>query len=212
MNDKSVPLTGGQVIAVGESVAMSINGPDRSDINDFKGQSQTRLLPDGRIAIAVHESPHWGRPNERLVREVLQGALSLAWGTDVVVNPPEGNEDAAGIDGTVVAPDGKRLVVQIVTVPVKSDYAHRVAQGKQEVELTVDEAVGWIENAIKHKADKIALADRGAMILALDMRHAGVLARGYIVTPAKQKIRPETLGFAEIWLVANVSTYSARLA
>ena len=79
---------------------------------------------------------------------------------DVVVKSPTPQEDARGIDGTTVAPDGKALTVQIVTVPADSDYARYVAQGSHRVVLTMDEAIDWIENAIRHKCN-IAPADRG---------------------------------------------------
>ena len=211
MKDKSAALVGEQVAALFGSAAMSINGPYRSEINDFKGHSQTRRLPDGRIEIAVQGSPHRGSRNEPQVRNVLQAALSLEWGVDVVVKSPTPQEDARGIDGTTVAPDGKALIVQIVTVPADSDYARYVAQGSHRVVLTMDEAIDWIENAIRHKCN-IAPADRASMILALDVRHAGLLAADDFVAAAEKRIRPAVFGFAEVWLVANVPTHSARLA
>jgi hypothetical protein len=213
MSDKSVPLEGlaVEVLTLTDSIAMSINGADRAVVDDYKGRSQMRRQPDGRYEIAVHDSPHWGRPNEPLVRNVLQGALALARGVDVEIKPPTHAEDARGIDGTTVGPDGKPLSVQIVTVPADSDYARCVAQGNHSVLLTKEELVGWIENAIAHKST-IAHADRRSTILALDVRHAAMLATDGFVQAVKQKIRPAELGFAEIWLVANVHTHSARLA
>lgn len=211
MANKSVALVGEQAELSLGPVAMSINGPDRSEINDFRGQSQTRRLPDGRIEIAVQESPHRGKGNEPRVRKVLQEALSREWRVDVTIRAPTEEEDRRGIDGIAVAPDGKVLVVQIVTVPTEKDYGRCVAQGSHRVVLTVDEAIDWIADAIEHKG-KIAPADRGSMILALDVRHAGLLAADDFVAAAKQRICPADLGFAAIWLVANVSTHSARLA
>jgi 2-polyprenyl-3-methyl-5-hydroxy-6-metoxy-1,4-benzoquinol methylase len=211
VKDKSVALVGQEIAISLGSVAMSINGPDRSEINDFVGQSQTRRLPDGRIEIAVQGSPHRGARNEPQVRKVLQDALSIEWGVNVIVEPPTKQEDARGIDGTTVAPDGRVLVVQIVTVPADCDYARCVAKGSHQVALTIDEATGWIENAIRHKLT-IAPADRGLMILALDVRHAGFLAASDIVAAAQQRLAPAKFGFAEVWLVANVPTHSARLA
>ncbi|HQR78511.1 MAG TPA: hypothetical protein PLR35_19005 [Burkholderiaceae bacterium] len=211
MNDKKVALVGEQITASLGPVAMSINGPDRAEINDFKGQSQARRLPDGRIEIAVQGSPHRGKRNEAQVLKVLASAVSLERGTSVVVNPPTPEDDARGIDGTTVARDGAKLVVQIVSVPVDRKYARCVAQGQHHVILTMNEAIGWVHDAIRHKSG-IAPADRRSMILALDLRHAGLLAAEDFVEAYRHQIRPADLGFAEVWLVANVPTHSARIA
>ena len=208
---KSLPLVGQEIEPSLGSAAMSINGSDRSEINDFKGQSQTRRLADGRIEISVQGAPHRGRRNEPQVRSVLERAISSARGQDVRVKEPSSDEDARGIDGTVLRPGSDRQFIQIVSVPVDSDYARYVAHGSHQVVLTPDEAVDWIENAVRHKLD-IAAADRRSIILVLDVRHAGLLAADDIVSAAKERFRPADFGFAEIWLVANVATHSARLA
>jgi hypothetical protein len=193
------------------NVAMSVNGPNRSEINDFVGRSQCLRRPDGCIEITVLESPRWGRPNEPQVLKILGQAMSRESGVATTTRPaPTREEDDRAIDGYVDMPDGRELIVQVVTVPVDGVYGASVARGDSHIVLTPDQASEWIQGAIDHKLRRYARADRSAMVLALDIRHAPLLADADIVDLVKQRL-PD-LGFAAIWLVANIGPRSARFA
>jgi hypothetical protein len=78
-----VKLVGQAIASQQGGAALIVDGQDRSDIDDFKGRSQTRRLPDGRIEITIQGSPHWGRRNEHLVLKVLRQAISREIGAEV---------------------------------------------------------------------------------------------------------------------------------
>ena len=63
-NDKDVALSGEGTTFTLSNVAISINGPDRAEINDFVGQSKSRRLPSGELEFTTGEPPLQGRPNE----------------------------------------------------------------------------------------------------------------------------------------------------
>ena len=70
----SVPVAGVSMKAQFSDVAMSIDGPTRSEINDFTGKSRSIRLPDGRLLFEVTDRPLQGEDNEP--RKVLAQALS----------------------------------------------------------------------------------------------------------------------------------------
>lgn len=232
MNDKTVGLTGvstsaavgkmGPTIAVPTgsisakaqcgNVAMSIDGPTRSEINDFIGKSRSSLLPDGRLLFEVTGKPLQGTSNEPNVLNVLAGSLAQAdyrQATD--------EENRRGVDGWVNDSEGAPAPVQVVKVPAESEFGAAVAKGSWEITVTVDEAASWIKAAIDRKTTgpkpSIAPADRASMLLALDVRHAGQLANADVIAAfARQMPSVAQLGFRAIWLVGSTPAGTRKLA
>jgi hypothetical protein len=139
-----VKLVGQAIASHQGGAALIVDGQDRSDIDDFKGRSQTRRLPDGRIEIAVQGFPHWGRRNEPLVLKVLRQAFSQETSAAVTMTPATAQQDSRGIDGFLELADRKQLVVQVLSVPIESSYAACLARGDSRIVLTTQEAAGWM--------------------------------------------------------------------
>jgi hypothetical protein len=238
MNDKTVGLTGvsasgsagnlspiiavpvGGVSTTGQTggFAVSIDGPTMSYISDFIGKSRSSPLPNGRLMFEVTDQPLQGAANEPNVRKVLAESLSADAGDTVTCRPASDAENHAGVDAYVEYPSGLSVPVQIVKTAAASAYGAAVAKGYWEITVTVEEAAAWIEAAaIDRKTTgstpSIAPADRAAMILALDVRHAGQLANPDVIASlARQMPGAAHIGFRAIWLVGSTPVGSKRIA
>jgi hypothetical protein len=194
-------------------VAMSIDGPTRSEINDFIGKSRSIRLPDGRLLFEVSDKPLQAGANEPNVRKALAEALSAPAGESLSCRPATDAENDHGVDGYVTYSSGMSVPVQIVKTPSQKEYGVAVAKGLWRIVVTVDEAANWIKSTIDHKSKKIAPADRANMILALDVRHAGQLVNVDVIASfARQMPNVAQLGFRAIWLVGSTPVGSKRIA
>lgn len=216
-NDKDVALSGeGMAFRLG-NVAMSINGPDRAEINDFVGQSKSRRLPSGELEFTTGEPPLQGRPNEPNVLKVLVETMTTETNETHVCQEGDRGDDGRGIDGYVRFPDGSKVPVQVVKAPTDSQWGAAVAKGNAKVVASVDEAASWIKAAIDHKVSgsspRIAPNDRPSLILALDARHAGMLGDDDVIAAFHRQM-PELakLGLHAVWLVGNTPVNTKKLA
>lgn len=216
-NDKDVALSGeGMAFTLGKA-AMSINGPDRAEINDFVGQSKSRRLPSGELEFTTGEPPLQGRPNEPNVLKVLVETMTAETKEKHLFKESDEADDGKGIDGYVAFPDGSIVPVQVVKTPADSQWGAAVAKGNAKIVASVDEAASWIKAAIDHKVSgaspSIAPKDRPSLILALDARHAGMLGADDVIAAFHQQM-PELakLGLRAVWLVGNTPVNTKKLA
>jgi hypothetical protein len=211
MSDATVALGGLEMEIQGFPPAVSIEGPELHSISDFIGESQSERLPDGRLMFKVTGKPLQGTSNEPNVLKVLAGSLAQA-----DYRPATDEQNRRGIDGWVRDSDGAPVPVQVVKVPAESEFGAAVAKGDWEITVTVDEAASWIKAAIDHKTTgptpSIAPADRASMILALDVRHAGLLICDDVVAALVGQM-PDVaqLGFRAIWLVGSTTAGTRKL-
>ena len=218
MNDKTVPLIGQPAPLQGGTMAMSIDAPNRSEINDFVGQSRSGRLPDGKLWFKVTGRPLQGEHNEPNVLKVLVAALSAEAGETLSYRRASKAENQGGIDGYVQYSSGVPVPVQIVKAPSAKEYGADVAMGDWSIIVTVEEAAGWIVTAINRKVSgkkipSIARRARTSMILALDIRHAGQLANEDVIAAfARQMPDAGALGFRSVWLVGSTHAGSRKLA
>lgn len=212
IGDKEVHLVGEFVHLEGHVPAVGVDGPNLHRLSDFIGASQSDRLPDGKLRFNVSGMPLQGTANEPNVLAVLADSLGQAG-----YRPATDRENARGIDGWVNDSCGKPVAVQVVKTPIESEYGASVAKGDWEITVTVDEAAGWVKSAIDHKTTgptpTIAPADRASMILALDVRHAGILICDEVVA-ALAHYMPDIslLGFQSIWLVGSSRAGTRKLA
>lgn len=192
----------------GHPVALILVGTDRIEVNDFSGTSTMNLQPDGTLNVLINGRVRRGTSNEESVLKVLRSALEVTVGMPVELIP---GEDARGEDGKLRF-GGQTYVAQVVTVPSGRDIGKEIASGKFEIRLTEQLAVDWISGSIEHKTS-IAPMDRPRTILALDVRHVGMLCEPSLVEKMLRE-RPNIaqLGFAQIWLVGPVSSRCVRVA
>src|SRR5664279_1129062 len=216
-NDKDVTLSGESMAFTAGKAAMSINGPDRAEINDFVGQSKSRRLPSGELEFTTGEPPLQGRANEPHVLKVLVETMTAETNQKHLFRKSHKADDGKGIDGYVAFPDGSMVPVQVVKTPTDSQWGAAVAKGNAKIVALVDEAASWIKAAIYHKVSeaspRIAPKDRPSLFLALDARHSGMLGADDVIEAFHQQM-PELaqLGFRAVWLVGNTPFNSKKLA
>lgn len=216
-NDKDVALSGEGVTLTLGNAAMSINGPDRAEINDFVGQSKSRRLPSGELEFTTAQPPLQGRPNEPNVLKVLVETMTAEANEKHLYKEGDTADDGQGIDGYVRFPDGSMVPVQVVKTPTDSQWGAAVAKGNAKIIASVEEAASWIKAAIEHKVSgaspTIAPKDRPSLILALDARHAGMLGADDVIAAFHRQM-PELakLGLYAVWLVGNTPVNTKKLA
>jgi hypothetical protein len=216
-NDKQVALTGeSAALSLGDA-AMSINGPDRAEINDFVGQSMSRRLPSGEFEFTTGQPPLQGRRNEPNVLKVLVETMTDQTNELHAYRNGDRADDARGIDGHLTFPDGTTAPVQVVKTPIDQRWGAAVARGNARIVASVDQVAEWIKAAIDHKTSgsspSISPKDRPSLILALDARHAGMLgAEDVIAAFHRQMPDLAKLGFRAIWLVGNAPVNTKKLA
>lgn len=205
---KITPNTGDLGVAV-QAAALIVDGPGRTEINDFRGRSKSELV-DRYVEIEVVDAPPRGRENEPNVLGVL--ASVITHGGDQDKPKIDQGRDANGEDGILVFQNGDKLVVQVVSVPVDPTYWRSVSKGSAKARLSLDDAASWLEEAIKKKL-VIATADRSSIVLALDIRHCAQLAHGKVIEAFRNNFRdPASYGFAQIWLVGPMTDRCWKIA
>lgn len=213
MNDevKITPETGHYKLT-GYAPSVVIDGPDQTYVSDPIGGSDGAKLPNGRFTMNVRGSPLTGEANEPTLMRVLAKAMELVDGVvpQVNITPPN---NATGEDAIFSWPGGKERVVQAVTVPPDASYQHKVSKGVATVEFSAAEGAGWLRDAIHKKEHKYPPDDRRKMILALDARHAGILAHTEILSTLSLRF-PEipVSGFDAIWIVGAIAKRCVRIA
>ena len=185
----------------GYAPTITIHGPTRCDVNDAVGQSRSRFLEDGTLEVSIEGAPLRGTSNERNVKHVLEGAFRSRG----MAHSFEDGDDAEGQDGFLVL-DGVRSVLQIVTVPVDSNFGARASSGPASWWISLDEGAKWIHDAIEKKARKYAEPRfRATMILVLDACHVGKLADELFLARLRANHPPvSSFGFRRVWLVGPV--------
>jgi hypothetical protein len=106
--------------------------------------------------------------------------------------------------------DGRRRILQVTSVPGSSDYWRDAAQSSATTQVDAPQAIAWIRVAVETKS---TLADRPSVILAIDARHAGVLADPGLADRYRERYSsPATeFGFAQAWLVGPTASHCTRL-
>jgi len=178
----------------------------------LKAQHSCRLRVDrgDREAVASR-----GERAERA--QSVAEALSVEAGEPLTCRAATRAESQGGVDASLEYPSGLSVPVQIAKAPSQSEYGAAVAKGFWRVVVTVDRAASWIKSTIDHTTTgrklRIAPADRAAMILALDIRHAGQLVNADVLMSfARQMPGAAQLGFRAIWLVCSTPVGSKRIA
>jgi hypothetical protein len=93
---RSVKVTGG-------SVALVIDGPDRTEVNDFKGRSKTTRDASGSYTIETQGAPWCGKRNEPAALKTLRQAMAVEHGSSPVVHK---GRDQWGEDSIFEFPGG----------------------------------------------------------------------------------------------------------
>ena len=89
-----------------------------------------------------------------------------------------------------------------------------VATGSGEVEADLDTAATWVHKAISDKAHRYSTAQKHTMLLAIDLRHLGVLVVPAFVS-AYLRVHGDDardeFGFGGVWLIGPTDDRCIRL-
>lgn len=180
----------------------------RQIVHQFPGgvRSEARLTAD-RVKLSTQgrletrQQPDGTRLGELAVGELLAEHLSGRW------RAGDEGDDKNKIDGYLELTNAA-IPVQITMIPSDKDYWRQAALSSASTDVPYDHAVTWVYNALAKKTAHAA-SDR---ILAIDARHAGVVALEPLVTAYRAKFGdPAVFGFKEVWLVPPQSSLCTRL-
>lgn len=195
-----------------ERVAITSDSQPSADLREIVHQfpggvrSEARLTTDrvhltaqGRLE--TRKQPDGTRLGELAVGELLAEHLAGRW------RPGDEADDKNKIDGYLELTNAA-IPVQITMIPSDKDYWGQAALSSASTDVPYDHAVTWVYNALTKKTAHAA-SDR---ILAIDARHAGVVALEPLVTAYRAKFGdPAVFGFKEVWLVPPQSSLCTRL-
>ncbi len=188
----SDPQTGGEYIRV--------DAPGAS--------SETHFTLTGGVSLRVKGAGGIGRQGEPQLLKVLRTKLQQRALTPSVAS----GRDNRGEDAILRTGDST-LVVQIVTAPADTVFWREAHAGSIGRQAYLPEAVQWRRAAIERKAAGIAPRDRPGILLAIDARHAGVLAARRVVDGYMARFGDPAAeyGFTSVWIVGPTADYCTRL-
>jgi hypothetical protein len=120
-------------------------------------------------------------------------------------------DDAKGIDRWLLV-NGEAFVLQITVAPQARDFWRNAKHSSASTQASKTQAASWIRDAVLSKSKEPKRQD-APVVLAIDVRHAGVVAvpeqlAGYLA----QYISPACeFGFASVWVVGPTAEHCLRL-
>lgn len=170
--------------------------------------SHSTLTPE-ELELTVKGPVDLGRRSDASVADRIIAKLRDD-GRNVVVIP---HEDSGGEDRKIRC-DGDERIIQVVAVPGDPKFLAQASGGSASTTVPAPAAVEWIGRAVEQKAKRYSPEAKARMILAVDIRAAGVLATPTVVESLRKKYGDlcATSGFADIWLAGPSDSRSTRLA
>jgi hypothetical protein len=190
-----------------------VSGPDHQTgghvvkVADPSVQSEARRGADGSVSLNVVGAAGIGRPGESRVALTLKERLVRnGHQVDVV----EG-DDSRGVDRGLVV-DGETLALQVTIAPQANTFWRDASHSSATTQVSPPHAAAWLREAILTKADAAVLQD-SPVVLAVDARHAGVVAMPDLLQEYLARHGPPVreFGFASVWVVGPTADYCARL-
>jgi hypothetical protein len=171
--DVSIALTGvcatGHVGKVGLVVEEQRDEESTIKYLSSAGTRSTSTHQSGAVAVDLAGTSGIGRDGESTVAAHIVANLA-ARGLSAVF---EAGQDTRGEDGILVVRDG-RYALQCVMAAHEPSIYQTAAHGNASLRVSADAAADWIGKALRAKTSIYSPAHRAKMILAVDIRHAGV--------------------------------------
>jgi hypothetical protein len=196
--------TKAEVGQLGWAARSLAEGEERIHYKSPAGTESSSEVKDGKLTLELRGTKDIGGPGEAAVIERIEDALR-AQGHAVSRGDAE---DERGEDGLIVC-DDRTVIIQVVTAPGDPRLLAAAAKGVARTEDTRSAAASWLERAIDSKASRYAAVHKQSMLLAIDVRHVGVVI-GLIDSNIRAKAT--TAGFAAVWLVGPTTDTTVRLS
>ena len=163
---------------------------------------------DGRVRATVEPPVDAGRSGEADVFARVLDVLAATGTTPVIKSRPK---DDAGEDRAVKY-GNEEITIQIVSGGPGTSFWKDVASGRGEIEADLETAAAWVRDAIARKSALYSPTQKSAMLLALDLRHFGVLADPQLATAYLRRYgSPDGFGFGGVWLIGPTGDRCVRL-
>jgi len=206
-------LEPGNYIVEGHSPAIIIDGPDpasgdlRIRVNSPGGTSETRLSPSDQMSLVV-EGAEAGHKSESWAVDTLRAKLNEQ-GLQVAVTS---GADDRGEDRLLRVQD-HTYVVQVATTPGVPSFWREASVSSATTQVALQQAVDWLHDTVEAKARDIPRVQRVSTILAIDARHAGLLARDSVADLYMSRFGSPSQehGFASVWVIGPIPRYCVRL-
>jgi hypothetical protein len=204
----------GQIQYTGYPPAIVIDGKDPETgethirVNSPDATSEARVSPTGEIRLQV-EGAEAGRKSELWTIKTLRQALRSS---GIAASKLEA-ADSRGEDA-VFRVENVDYVVQVATTPSVPEFWREASTSSARTEVGRQKGVEWLRQTIENKAAVIPPSQRATTILAVDARHAGVLAADPLVAASycSQFNSPACeYGFASVWIVGPTTKHCVRL-
>jgi hypothetical protein len=120
-------------------------------------------------------------------------------------------DDARGVDRSLVI-DGETFTLQVTVAPQASGFWREASRSSATTQVPPPHATAWVREAILTKVNAGRLQDL-PVLLAVDARHAGVVAMPDIVAEYLARFDQPVgeFGFASVWIVGPTPDCCARV-
>jgi hypothetical protein len=189
---------------VGSAARSLTESRDRIQYTSPVGTESDSEVNEGMVRLELRGTGDIGTRGDTAVLEKVKDALRaqghMVEGFDA--------QDDRGEDGKLKC-DGQTVIVQVVTAPTDEKLMRDAANGVAQTEQTRSVAAGWLERAIDSKAMKYDPVSKGSMLLAIDVRHMGVVVN---LIDANLRAKASTAGFRAVWLIGPTTETTVMLS
>jgi len=169
-------------------------------------RSDSSIGPDDSLNLSATGPSDTGTRGEAQVRDLL---ISRLHAEGIAATSLPGARDDHGEDG-ILEIEGRRLSLQVTSIPPDSSYWKAAAGGTAYLSGTTKAAAKWLRDAIVGKS---LIGGRSATVLAIDARHAGVVADSAVVDLylAQFSSPVAEFGFAQVWVIGPTASNCRRM-
>jgi len=184
-----------------------LTGDLRISVSSPGGKSETRISTAGQMFVTV-EGAEAGKKSEPWAAKTLRTKLNEQ-GTNASLSSAPDNR---GEDRRLHVGDDT-YVLQISTTPSARSFWRDASVSSVVTQVELQRGVEWLRGTIVTKADAIPPDQRASMVLLVDARHAGLLAREEVAALYTSQFGSPSAeyGFASVWVAGPLSKYCVRL-
>jgi hypothetical protein len=194
---------------IGASARESLEGGgERIRYSAPSGAWSDSALVETRVRARFQPPVDVGKRGEERVFARVLDVLAATGSTPVI---DRSAADSAGED-RVVLHCQERITIQIVAATPRESFWRDVATGGGEFDADLDAAATWLHEAITDKARRYSTAQKQTMLLAIDLRHLGVLAvPAFVSAYVRAHGAADEFEFGGVWLIGPTDDRCIRL-
>ena len=167
------------------------------------------MTQDGQVSLNVDGARNIGRRGEPQALKTLRQRLQ-AGGLGVSIQTTA--RDDRGEDA-ILSVGSVSYTVHFVTSPSVPEFWREASVSSAVTRVQAEQAVQWLRSSLEMKASSSPREQRVTTLLAIDVRHAGVLASKSVIDAYLTMFTPpaQEFAFASVWIVGPTPQHCARL-